>query len=180
MIALFILIGGAVILFFSSRRVAASFSFLRRILPSNKLQQQIKKLYHLIYSCRDRKRYLVFAFILSILFQSVLFYSIYLLSEAIALDLPLVIFCFLMPLVFLFGLLPSINGLGVREGAFVYFFSFFTAPEKALALSLLLDLLIYSMSFFGFFVYLTMGRIRYRDMKEAHFEDIDVAPPSES
>ena len=34
-------------------------------------------------------------------------------------------------------MLPSLNGLGVREGAFVYFLKGYIGPEKACAISIL-------------------------------------------
>jgi uncharacterized membrane protein YbhN (UPF0104 family) len=43
----------------------------------------------------------------------------------------------MVPLVWAVSMLPSLNGLGVREGAFVYFFKGYIGPEKAFAVSLL-------------------------------------------
>jgi hypothetical protein len=41
---------------------------------------------------------------------------------------------------------PSIGGLGVREASVLYLFGRYLSPERALALTLLMDVVIYSFS----------------------------------
>ena len=41
---------------------------------------------------------------------------------------------------------PSIGGLGVREASVLYLFGRYLPPERALALTLLMDIVIYSFS----------------------------------
>jgi len=162
-------------LFFSNKQFASFFTFVKVVLPSQNIQDKIKRFYALIHSCRNCKRAIVFTIFLSLLFQMIIIIDNYILARALHINLSISIFFLLIPLVCIFCLLPSINGLGIREGAFIYFFSFFTSPENAFALSLLADVLIYSVSIFGFFVYLFTGKVRYRDIKNAHYENIPVS-----
>ena len=75
-------------------------------------------------SFKDRSR-LVFAFILSLIFQLVAVYTTYLLSLGIGEAIPLLYFLLILPLVQIVSMFPfTLSGLGVREGAFVYLFMF--------------------------------------------------------
>jgi uncharacterized protein (TIRG00374 family) len=82
----------------------------------------------------------------------------------LGLDLPLKIFFVFIPLIQIVSLLPSLGGLGIREGAFVYFFKEFVQPEYALAISILyLAPMIFS-SFFGGVIYMFYGRINKQEV----------------
>jgi glycosyltransferase 2 family protein len=52
-------------------------------------------------------------------------------------NMPLFRLFLIIPLVWAVSMLPSLNGLGVREGAFVYFLKGYIGAEKAFAVSLL-------------------------------------------
>jgi glycosyltransferase 2 family protein len=88
---------------------------------------------------RDTK-ILILSLIISFLFQSniVVLNKVY--CHALNIDVDLTFLFMVIPLIYLTETLPiSINGLGVREGAFVFFFTQEgQAKEKALALGLLL------------------------------------------
>ncbi|MBU1045147.1 MAG: flippase-like domain-containing protein [Candidatus Omnitrophica bacterium] len=79
------------------------------------------------------------------------------LAKTLNIDLALPIFLILIPVVSLISCLPSLNGLGIREGAFVYFFKEFIAPEQALALSILYFAQMIILSCIGGLVYLFNG-----------------------
>ncbi len=51
--------------------------------------------------------------------------------------MPLLKLFLLIPLVWVISMLPSLNGLGVREGAFVYFLKPDIDADRAFAISLL-------------------------------------------
>lgn len=74
-----------------------------------------------------------------------------------------------VPLALLSEVLPSINGLGVREGAFVFFFKFVGGTaEQALAVSLMLIMLRYVQSLIGAALF-TMSLLGYG--KAGHSDD---------
>ena len=94
--------------------------------------------------------------VLTLLFQAVGIYSVYLLGLSLQADLDLVFYVVLVPIVWLAMMLPiSIGGLGVREGAFVLLFSQVgMSGELALALSLLVLALTVAQSLLGGIVFL--------------------------
>ena len=102
-----------------------------------KIKEKSLKLYDAINLYRNSPMLLVKVIILSLGLQVVSVFSIYLLVLCIGGDIPLFRLFFIIPLVWAVSMLPSLNGLGVREGAFVYFLKGYIGPEKAFAISLL-------------------------------------------
>ncbi len=76
---------------------------------------------------------------LSFLLQSLVIVVNIFNAEALHLDVPVVFFFILIPLIAVATMIPvSLNGLGIREGAFVFFLAQVGVPEaQALALALL-------------------------------------------
>ena len=72
----------------------------------------------------------------------------------------------LIPVLSIASMAPSIGGLGVREAAIIYLFKHYMPNERALALSLLLDMLIYALSFAGGILYAFKGGLKARVMHE--------------
>lgn len=98
--------------------------FLHRIKALDRRVRQLTLLMNSLRSFKDRSR-LVFAFILSLIFQLVAVYTTYLLSLGIGEAIPLLYFLLILPLVQIVSMFPfTLSGLGVREGAFVYLFMF--------------------------------------------------------
>ncbi len=71
-----------------------------------------------------------------------------------------------MPIVTVASMLPSLNGLGIREGAYVYFLGGIVGHEQALAISLLWLALFLGVRLSGGLVYLFWGH-RLGKTKEA-------------
>ena len=81
----------------------------------------------------------LYGFGLSVLFQGIGIGATYLIALSLGSTTPLVNFIMFLPIVWLISMLPvSINGLGLREGSFVYLFtSNGMSTEMALAISTL-------------------------------------------
>jgi uncharacterized membrane protein YbhN (UPF0104 family) len=60
-----------------------------------------------------------------------------------------------MPIVVFISMVPSIGGLGIREGAIVAFFTPFVGRENAFAVSLLMLASLFFLSVIGGVVYFT-------------------------
>ncbi len=59
-------------------------------------------------------------------------------GRAVGIDLPYTVYCLVVPLVWIISMLPSVGGMGVREGGFVYLMSLFgVAKSPALAVAAL-------------------------------------------
>jgi glycosyltransferase 2 family protein len=103
----------------------------------NKIKEKSLKLYAAVNLYRNSPGILVKGIALSLLLQTLSIVSIYLLVLCIGGNMPLFRLFLIVPLVWAVSMLPSLNGLGVREGAFVYFLKGYIGPEKAFAISIL-------------------------------------------
>jgi uncharacterized protein (TIRG00374 family) len=101
------------------------------------IKEKFLKLYTAINLYRNSPALLVKGIALSLGLQSLSIISIYLLVLCTGGDIPLFRLFLVIPLVWAVSMLPSLNGLGVREGAFVYFLKGYIGAEKALAVSIL-------------------------------------------
>ena len=79
------------------------------------------------------------AFILSVTLQLIFILHYYFLSLSIGLHVSYTYLLIIIPIIFLLSMLPvSINGIGLRESLFIYFFSKIgVAPEKSLTICIL-------------------------------------------
>lgn len=152
----------AFILLFFSQNVAKKFKFLLKPLNLFKIEAKVKELYASVSIFRKSKQ-LWKAFFLAIVTQFSLSIVGYILALSLSIDLPLYIFLILIPVIGAVSSLPSLNGLGIREGAFVYFFKDFMKPELAFALSILFLSQVVIGSIIGGLVYLFGGNFRERE-----------------
>jgi hypothetical protein len=102
-----------------------------------KIKEKIYKLYSAINMYRDNPPFLLKIVLLSIFMQSCAIITIYLLVLSIGGSMSFLKMMLVIPIIWSVSMLPSINGLGVREGAFVYFLKGDIGPEKAFTISLL-------------------------------------------
>lgn len=162
---IFVLAALLTLLFFLSARVA---SFVERVarrwLPGG-IADGIIRIYQNVHRFQDFRSVVVKAFLLSILSQSVFVLMHFCLARSIDLKLPLLVFFVVIPLITIISMAPSINGLGVREASFIYFFRIFAPSEKALALALIYDALIYLSSFAFGILFAVFGGDRFRELK---------------
>lgn len=103
----------------------------------NKIKEKVLKLYTAVNLYRNSPGILVKGIALSLLLQSLSIMSVYLFVLCVGGNVPLFRLFLIVPLVWAVSMLPSLNGLGVREGAFVYFLKGYIGPEKAFAVSIL-------------------------------------------
>ena len=94
---------------------------------------------------------------ISIVMQLVCITAVFVLAKGLSLPISLWQLILVTPLIWAVGLLPSFNGLGVREGAFVYFLGGSAGREGAFALSLLWLAVITIVSLLGAPAYLASG-----------------------
>jgi uncharacterized protein (TIRG00374 family) len=77
---------------------------------------------------------------LSALFYALSFLTVYVICLAVDVEVPFIFIAFILPVIYLLEAIPiSINGLGIREGAFVFFFTRIGLQlEQAFAVSLVI------------------------------------------
>lgn len=101
------------------------------------IKEKILKLYTAVNLYRNSPVLLLKGVALSIIFQVTAIFGVYLFVLCVGGEIPLLRLLLVIPLVWAVSMLPSLNGLGVREGAFIYFLKGYIGPEKAFAVSLL-------------------------------------------
>jgi hypothetical protein len=95
------------------------------------LGTRLEKLFRSLYSFQGDLRALGFAVALSILFRLVLILNNYLIARGLGIDVPFIYFILFIPVVELILSVPiSIQGFGVREASYVYFFTLVGVPNE--------------------------------------------------
>lgn len=128
----------ALLVFFPSLfkidRLFARIPFLRRF------EKRFKNFVDVLESFKKKKGQLVIAFLYSLAIILLWYTSYYVIGRSLGIDARFLVFLFVLPLSSTVANLPiSMGGMGVRENAIVYLFTYFlVAQEKALALSLLI------------------------------------------
>jgi hypothetical protein len=83
------------------------------------------------------------AILLSFLGQAAFISTNYWIALSIGADINYWTFFILIPVSYIVSMAPSIGGLGVREASLIYLFSRYLPAERALALTVLMDVVIY-------------------------------------
>ena len=139
-------VGGMIlfaVLFFINPTFAKFFKGLQHLIPSEKIKLKLSELYIAISNCRHHRVLLVSALLCSFVGQFFFITTYYFASKSLHMNIEYGVFFVLIPVVSIISMTPSLGGLGVREAGLVYFFSMYSQPERALALSLLVNVLIY-------------------------------------
>lgn len=156
----------AVTVFFGSRRFARAFKWLSFLIPSDALKQKLSELYHALYACKNHVPTLILCLLISLFGQSLVIVSTFWLAEGLGAAVPIGVYFVIIPLVSILSMAPSLGGLGVREAGSVYFFSHYMDPERALALSLLVDFLIYGFGFLSGLWYAFAGGLKAQTLHD--------------
>ena len=122
---------------------------------SSFIHQKLKQLYDSIAAFRDHTKVIRVVFSLGMFVQIVRILLIYILSLALNLNISILYFIIFTPLITIVAILPiSLAGIGVREGAFVYFFKFAgVSSTNAFTLSLAVFTLILCIVLIGGLIY---------------------------
>jgi len=89
----------------------------------SKLGEAIDKGHHALWHLTRRRRVLLNAFCVTIVFHLIGVFCVYLTGLSLRLDLPFRLYCVAVPTIWTLTMLPvSINGIGVREGGFLLMF----------------------------------------------------------
>ena len=137
-----------------NRNLARKFGFVEAMLKWVRLDKKARAIYDGLNQFKDRKKLIVAAMLLSIVGQLISLWITYLLGQALGSDAPAIYYFLLVPVVQLLAMLPSLNGLGIREGAYVYFMGPWMGKEKAFALGILWLAMLFVMSLIGAVIYL--------------------------
>jgi uncharacterized protein (TIRG00374 family) len=102
-----------------------------------KLKINISRLYNVINLYRDKPSLLIKVILLSLFLQALAIVSIYFFILCLGGKIYLLKLFLIVPIIWTLSMLPSLNGLGVREGAFAYFLKSDIGAEMSFTTSLL-------------------------------------------
>ena len=122
--------------------------------------EKLLKVYNMVHAYKNRKMVLLYTIIISIISQAAYFYVIYLAFTAYGIDVSLKVVFLLMPVVCVVALLPSLGGLGLREGAIVALFGPLVGKEQAFGVSTLLLGILFAISILGGIVYIASPQFK--------------------
>ena len=151
----------AIILF--NQRVARVLSTVRVPLVPLFILEKLREIYLAMHHYRGRQEIVATCFLLTIIGQVSYVGTNYLLARGLGLDIPLSLFFFLVPILLMITVAPSVNGIGVREATFLFLFANYTTPDKALALSLLTTFFLIFVGLAGGVVYAFKGGLKGTD-----------------
>lgn len=134
--------------------------FLKRTWVNNPLFGKFLEVGYALSATARRPRSMFTATLFGMLFWIASFLNYFEYAAALGLDVPLSFYVIAIPFVSIIASLPiSINGFGVREGAFVYLFSTIHVPTSTAAvLALLMDAQVLLFGLIGGCIYFTMSK----------------------
>ncbi len=102
-----------------------------------KIKEKLSKLYNAINYYRHSSSILIKTYLLGVFSQACAVLSVYFFVLSLGGNIHILKLFLIIPLVWAVSMLPSLNGLGVREGAFIYFLKGDVGTEIAFGISLL-------------------------------------------
>jgi len=157
---LFVAIMMGTVLFFMSKRFAGFFSFLLVLIPSASLKTKLGEIYHAVYDFKNHPILICNSLVLAFLGQICFIVVHYFMARSLGIQMSVVLFFLIVPVVAIMSMMPSLGGLGVREAGIIFFLKHYMPPERALVLSMLLFLIIYGVSLAAGIVYAFRGGLK--------------------
>jgi len=154
------------ITFLGSKRFARKFMFLTVLIPSEKWKRRLSDIYHGINGYHHHWGILIFTLMASLVGQVLFILSYLWVTLSLSVEINPWIFFIIVPMISIISMAPSLGGLGVREAGAIYLFNRFMSPERALALVLLMDLLIYGVSIASGIFYSMHGGLKRKEFHE--------------
>ena len=155
------------ILFLASKSFAKRFSVLITLIKP--LESKLRKVYDTTNKYRHHPELMVATFFISIVSQLFYFACFGILALSIGSRIPASDLLLKMPIVSIMSLLPSINGLGVREGSTVVLFGPLIGRENALAIGILMLVVLLITSIIGGIIYALSPQFKMK-LKEIESE----------
>lgn len=152
--------------FFASKRFARQFKFLLRLIPSDSFKNRMNEAYQAVHKFRHHYGTLFFCIGLSLVGQSFFVLVHYWVTRSLNVSIDLWLYFIFVPIITIVSMVPSLGGLGFREVGVTYLFSRYMSAERALAVAVLLDVIIYGFSFLGGLIYSMQGGLKKKMIHE--------------
>jgi hypothetical protein len=129
------------------------------------LGESLRTFYHAIKIYGKKKKVVIIGIIYSLLVQITIILINFFLSRSLGINLPFISLIAYIPLITIISLIPvTINGLGMRESAYVFLFSYYgIAREESLSLSLLFFATSVIASLVGGLLFIFIRRQNYKE-----------------
>lgn len=157
LVVVLLIFGLAGVIVATNSRVARTLERFFNKLKMMKLGEKLQSVYKIVHDYRNRGDVVLKAMLVSMAAQTIYFFVVYLFFLALGYRVSMVSIFLIMPVVTFVSMLPSLGGLGVREGAIVAFFAPFVGKETAFAVSILMLLGIFFQSLLGGLIYVWWG-----------------------
>jgi uncharacterized protein (TIRG00374 family) len=124
-------------LIFTNQNFVDNVTQVFRKLKLNKISKKIREAYDVYNFMKSKRNALWVVFIISVILQINVVIHYYFISISLNLGISILYFFIIIPIVLIVLLLPiSINGIGVREGSYVFLMALVGVPgQKAIAFS---------------------------------------------
>ncbi len=124
---------------FFNKPLVRKFQWVVRLPGLRRLEPLLVRLYQSLYDLHSRQQLLRSSVVISLGLQMIEVLSVILIARSLGIQLPALYFFLFLPLIWLVTMIPlSLNGLGLREGAFTFFFGLVgVATSAAIAISFL-------------------------------------------
>ncbi|MDD5437386.1 MAG: lysylphosphatidylglycerol synthase transmembrane domain-containing protein [Candidatus Omnitrophica bacterium] len=152
------------ILFVVNKKFAKRFSALLMLVRP--LEESLRKIYNAMHIYKNHTSLIMKSLAISVVSQILFFVSIGVLAVSIGAVIPPMEILLRMPIICVVSLLPSINGLGVREGSIVVLFGPIIGKENAFVIGILWFLVLFVTSVAGGLVYAfsPQFKIKWKDL----------------
>jgi len=136
--------------------------------------EKVSKVYRAVHEYKNKKGLILAVIGISIVCQSVYFTVVYLLAKALGADVMLRTIFLIMPVVSVISMLPSLGGLGLREGAIVGLFGPAIGTDRAFSLSILILAALLSLSLIGGIIYAFAAQFKIKGEELSKLERYNV------
>jgi len=154
------------VVFLTNKTFARKFSIL--LIFVRPIEERLVRLYNVIHNYKNHTKLMVQSVLISVTSQLCFFATIGLLALSVGSKIDLINILLRMPIVSAMSLLPSINGLGVREGSTVLMFGPLIGKSSAFAVSILWLLILIVISVAGGLIYglSPQFRVKLKEVEE--------------
>lgn len=148
------------VLFMINKEFAKKFSAL--LMFVRPIEEKLKDAYRTVHSYKNNGLLITKTLLISVMSQLIFYASFGVMALSIGSNIKPLDTLLRMPIVSMMSLLPSLNGLGLREGATVVFFGPLIGSEKAFAVSILWIILLLITSMLGGIIYAVSPQFRVK------------------
>jgi len=124
--------------------------------------EKLSRIYRAVHEYRERKALVFAVFGISFVAQSIYFATVFLCAMSLGAELPVKSVLIIMPIVSVVSMLPSLGGLGIREGAMVVLFGPIIGSDNAFSLSILILAMLLIASLVGGLMYVFAAQFKIK------------------